>query len=122
LIRGVLTAVPDSELTGHPLQRLPNNASFRFPHIEGEPLLLNLDMRGICASSGSACATGSIEPSHVLLAMGYSRAEAHGALRLTLGRENTESEVDAVIAALPPLVESLRRLRTEARAPETALT
>lgn len=122
LIHGVLSDVPDSELTGHPERRLPNNASFRFPHIEGEPLLLNLDMRGICASSGSACATGSIEPSHVLLAMGYSRAEAHGALRLTLGRETTESEVDAVIAALPPLVESLRRLRTSARAPEPALT
>src|SRR5207248_2335151 len=92
LIAGVLETVPDSELTGDPVERLPNNASFRFPGIEGEPLLLNLDMRGICGSSGSACATGSIEPSHVLLAMGYTRAEAHGALRLTLGRENTLAE------------------------------
>lgn len=114
LIRGILGAVPDAELTGHPEQRLPNNASFRFPQIEGEPLLLNLDMRGICGSSGAACATGEIEPSHVLLALGFTRKEAHGALRLTLGRENTEAEIDQVIAALPPLVESLRKLRRPA--------
>lgn len=114
LIRGVLAAVPDAELTGHPELRLPNNASFRFPHIEGEPLLLNLDMRGIAGSSGAACATGEIEPSHVLLALGYTRQEAHGALRLTLGRENTEAQIDQVIAALPPLVQSLRKLRTPA--------
>lgn len=112
LIRGILAGVPDAELTGDPVERLPNSATFRFPHIEGEPLLLNLDMRGICASSGAACATGEIEPSHVLLAMGYSRQEAHGALRLTLGRENTEAEIDHVIAVLPSLVESLRRLQT----------
>lgn len=112
LIAGVLGAIPDAELTGHPAERLPNHASFRFPHIEGEPLLLNLDMRGIWGSSGAACASGEIEPSHVLLAVGYTRAEAHGALRLTLGRENTQEEIDQVIGALPPLVESLRKLRT----------
>src|SRR5205823_6135053 len=72
LIAGVLARVPEAELTGHPALRLPNHASFRFSHIEGESLLLNLDMRGVCGSSGSACATGNIEPSHVLLAMGYS--------------------------------------------------
>lgn len=114
LIAGVLTGVSDAELTGHPTERLPNHASFRFPHIEGEPLLLNLDMRGICGSSGAACASGEIEPSHVLLAMGYTREEAQGALRLTLGRENTPAEVEQVIAALPPLVNSLRRLRAPA--------
>jgi len=75
---------------------------------------LNLDMRGICGSSGAACATGEIEPSHVLLALGYTRAEAHGALRLTLGRENTAEQMDEVVRVLPPLVESLRRLRTPA--------
>ena len=79
-----------------------------------EPLLLNLDMRGICGSSGAACASGVIEPSHVLLAIGYTREEAHGALRLSLGRENTEAEIDEVIAALPPLVQSLRKLHTPA--------
>jgi cysteine desulfurase len=122
LIAGVLREVPDTDLTGHPECRLPNNASFRFRGIEGEPLLLNLDMRGICGSSGSACATGTIEPSHVLLAMGYRRAEAHGALRLTLGRENTVEEVERVIAALPPLVQSLRQLRAAPETPAPALT
>lgn len=112
LIEGLLAGSPGSELTGHPALRLPNNASFRFPGIEGEPLLLNLDMCGICGSSGAACATGEIEPSHVLLAAGYSRAEAHGALRLTLGRDNTPEQIEQVISMLPPLVESLRRLRT----------
>lgn len=114
LVAGVLPAVPGAELTGHPTERLPNHASFRFPGIEGEPLLLNLDMRGICGSSGAACASGVIEPSHVLLAMGYTPREAHGTLRLTLGRDNTAEEIDQVIAALPPLVESLHRLRTPA--------
>lgn len=116
LIQGVLAALPDAELTGHPEERLPNHASFRFPHIEGEPLLLNLDMRGISGSSGAACATGEIEPSHVLLALGYTRKEAHGALRLTLGRENTAEQVEQVVRVLPPLVDSLRKLWTPATA------
>ncbi len=114
LIAGVLAALPDAELTGHPTERLPNHTSFRFPLIEGEPLLLNLDMRGICGSSGAACASGEIEPSHVLLAIGYTRQEAHGALRLTVGRENTSEEIEEVVRVLPPLVESLRKLRTPA--------
>lgn len=114
LVQGVLAATPGAELTGHPAARLPGHASFRFPAIEGEPLLLNLDMRGICASSGAACATGEIEPSHVLLAMGYTRAEAQGALRLTLGRENTADEVEQVVRVLPPLVGELQRLLTPA--------
>jgi cysteine desulfurase len=114
LIRGVLAGVPDAELTGHPELRLPNHASFRFPQIEGEPLLLNLDMRGICGSSGAACATGEIEPSHVLLAMGYTRRDAHGALRLTLGRDTTPEQIEEVIRVLPPLVHGLRNLRTPA--------
>lgn len=110
LIQGVLASVPECELTGHPTERLPNNASFIFHGIEGEPLLLNLDLHGIAASSGSACASGSVEPSHVLLAMGYSHAEAHGALRLTLGRENRDADVDTVLALLPDLVAQVRSL------------
>jgi cysteine desulfurase len=119
LIEGIRTRVDDAWLTGHPTERLPNNASFIFRGIEGEPLLLNLDMRGICASSGSACASGSVEPSHVLLAMGYTHEEAHGALRLTLGRENTDAEVDAVLAVVPELVASLRGLTRSAETERT---
>jgi cysteine desulfurase len=120
LIAGVLETIPSAELTGHRTQRLPNNASFRFQQIEGEPLLLNLDMRGICGSSGSACASGKIEPSHVLLALGYSRAEAHGALRLTLGRENSREQIETVLHTLPPLVDSLRRLHPDWQQREAA--
>jgi cysteine desulfurase len=110
LIEGILSSVPACQLTGSATLRLPNHASFLFRHIEGEPLLHNLDMRGIAASSGSACASGSVEPSHVLLAMGFTVEEAHGALRLTLGRENTDADVDALLASLPPLVEELREM------------
>lgn len=111
LIAGVL-AIPGARLTGHPVERLPGNASFAFPGVEGESLLLNLDLAGIAASSGSACTTGSVEPSHVLSAMGFSADEARGHLRLTLGRSNTETDVDAVLAQLPPIVERLRALTT----------
>ncbi|HTE19488.1 MAG TPA: IscS subfamily cysteine desulfurase [Armatimonadota bacterium] len=114
LIEGVLASVPDAELTGHLTLRLPNNASFRFPYIEGEPLLLNLDMRGIWGSSGAACASGEIEPSHVLLALGYTREEARGALRLSVGRDTTAAEIEQVVTTLPPLVQSLRGLRAAA--------
>jgi cysteine desulfurase len=110
LIEGILSRIPACQLTGHPERRSPNHASFLFRHIEGEPLLHNLDMRGIAASSGSACASGSVEPSHVLLAMGFSVEEAHGALRLTLGKANTDADIDAVLTALPPLVEELREM------------
>jgi cysteine desulfurase len=110
LIAGILDQVPIAELTGHPTERLPNHASFLFHGIEGEPLLLNLDMQGIAASSGSACASGSVEPSHVLLAMGYSHAEAHGALRLTLGRENSEADIDTVLRILPQSLDALAAL------------
>ncbi|HEY3267903.1 MAG TPA: aminotransferase class V-fold PLP-dependent enzyme [Armatimonadota bacterium] len=110
LIRGVLETVPAAILTGHPTERLPNHASFCFPGVEGEPILLNLDFAGIAASSGSACSTGAIEPSHVLLAMGFAREIANGALRLTLGRANTEDDVAAVLAVLPGIVNRLRSL------------
>ncbi len=110
IITGVLAGIPTAELTGPIADRLPNHASFVFEGIEGEPLLLNLDRLEICASSGAACASGSIEPSHVLLAMGMSPSRARGALRLTLGRGTTAAEIDQVVRDLPGLVDSLRSL------------
>jgi len=108
LIDGVLSSIPHCQLMGHPSERLPNNANFVFEYVEGEGILLSLDMQGIAASSGSACATGSAEPSHVLLAMGVQPDIAHGSLRLTLGQENTEEDVDQVLDVLPGIVERLR--------------
>jgi cysteine desulfurase len=115
-VRHVLEAIPDCELTGDPTRRLPNHASFCFHGIEGEPLQLNLDMQGIAASTGAACASGEIEPSHVLLAMGYSREAARGALRITLGRLTSAAEMDEVATLLPRLVGELRRLDTRSAA------
>src|SRR5579872_3290400 len=109
LIDGLLT-IPGSFLTGHPTNRLPNNASFCFEGVEGESILLNLDLLGIAASTGSACTSGSVDPSHVLLAMGIPPELAHGSLRLTLGKSNTDADVDAILAAVPAIVEKLRRL------------
>jgi cysteine desulfurase len=110
LVEGVLSSIPHCQLMGHPSERLPNNASFVFEYVEGEGILLSLDMQGIAASSGSACATGSVEPSHVLVAMGVPPEVAHGSLRLTLGRENTEEDVDRVLDVLPGVVERLRAM------------
>ncbi|HEX9036266.1 MAG TPA: cysteine desulfurase family protein [Ktedonobacterales bacterium] len=118
LIAGVL-AIPGVQLTGHPTERLPNSASFLIDGVEGESLLLNLDLVGICASSGSACTTGDIEPSHVLTAMGYSAAASRGALRLTLGHSNDDADVDFLLERLPAIVARLRGMSTrpaEARA------
>jgi cysteine desulfurase len=112
LIEGVLQRIPDAQLTGHPTQRLPNNASFAFAGVEGESLLLNLDLIGVAASSGSACTTGSVEPSHVLMAMGISESGARGHLRLTLGHSSDDADVDFVLEQLPPIVERLRALST----------
>jgi len=108
LIAGILDRVPEVELTGHPTQRLPNSASFVVRYVEGEAMLLNLDMQNIWASSGSACTSASLAASHVLTAMGYPPEIAHGSLRLTLGRENTDSDVDYVLETLPGIVERLR--------------
>ncbi len=108
LVVGVLERIPESQLSGHPTRRLPNNASFLFKYVEGESILLNLDQMGVAASSGSACTSGSLEPSHVLMAMGYPHEVAHGSLRLTLGRENTVEDVDYVLAGLPRIIEKLR--------------
>jgi cysteine desulfurase len=110
LIAGVLT-IPGSQLTGHPTERLPNNASFVFEGVEGESILLSLDLLGIAASTGSACTSGSVDPSHVLLAMGLPVELAHGSLRLTLGKDNTEEDVETILSALPGIVEKIRGLR-----------
>jgi cysteine desulfurase len=110
LIDEITAEIPDVQLTGHPTDRLPNNASFIFKYIEGEAILLNLDLVGVCASSGSACTTGEAEPSFVLTAMGIPPEIAHGSLRLTLGRENTDADVDYVMSALTGIVEKLRMM------------
>ena len=108
LIEGILGAIPDTILTGHPERRLPNIASFCFRYIEGEGILLSLDMHDIAGSSGSACTSGSLDPSHVLLAMGYPHEIAHGSLRLSLSRYSTDAEVDLVLEVLPPAIQRLR--------------
>jgi cysteine desulfurase len=100
--------VSGAVLTGHPTKRLPNHASFCFQDVQGEAVLVELGLRGVCCSSGSACAAGSSDPSHVLLAMGIPPALAHTALRLTLGRDTTSDEVDAVLSLLPQIVADLR--------------
>ena len=107
-IKEVLEKIPHARLNGHPTRRLPNNANFAFRFIEGESLLLMLDMKGIGASSGSACTSGSLDPSHVLLAIGLSHEIAHGSLRITFGVENTDSDVDCLMEVLPPIVGRLR--------------
>ncbi len=108
LIAGVLESIDEVELTGHPTSRLPTSASFAFKYIEGESVLLNLDLAGISASSGSACTSASLEASHVLLAMGIPPELAQGSLRLTPGRENTTEDIDYVLGILPSIVQKLR--------------
>ncbi|MBC7235581.1 MAG: cysteine desulfurase NifS [Chloroflexi bacterium] len=110
LIAGVLSSIPDAHLTGHPTKRLPNHASFVFEGVDGEAILLQLDLAGVAASSGSACASGDPEPSHVLTAMGIERRLALGSLRLTLGRENTAQDIVDVLAILPEIIHKLRAL------------
>lgn len=110
LIQRVMDEIPYTKLNGHPTKRLPNNANFSFRFIEGESLLIMLDMKGICASSGSACTSGSLDPSHVLLAIGLPHEIAHGSLRLTLSDETTKEEIDYVVEALKGIVEQLRKM------------
>jgi len=109
LIDGLLQ-IPHTRLNGSRTERLPNNVSVSIEFIEGESLLLNLDLKGIAASSGSACTSGSLDPSHVLMALGLTHEVAHGSLRLSLGRENTDAEIDYVLETLPPIVERLREM------------
>lgn len=108
MIDRVLKEIPYVRLNGHRTKRLPNNMNFSFQFIEGESLLIMLDMEGICASSGSACTSGSLDPSHVLLAIGLPHEIAHGSLRFTLSEENTKEEIDKVISVLTGIVERLR--------------
>lgn len=108
LIKGILERIPDVVLNGHPTERLPHNVNISVKYVEGESMLLNLDMKGIAASSGSACTSGSLEPSHVLIAMGVPHEVAHGSLRLTLGRMTTAEDIDYVLATLPEIVARLR--------------
>ena len=110
LIEGILTRISEVRLNGHPTKRLPNNVNVSIKYVEGESMLLNLDLDGIAASTGSACSSGNLEPSHVLLAMGLSHEEAHGSLRFTLGRENTEAHVERVLEVLPAIVAKLRAM------------
>ncbi len=110
LIEGILSQVDNAVLSGHPTSRLSNNASFCFENIEGESILLALDQRGIMASSGSACTSASLEPSHVLMALGLPAHFAHGSLRLTVGKDNTMEEVERVLVELPSIIEKLRSL------------
>ncbi|EAX46400.1 aminotransferase, class V [Thermosinus carboxydivorans Nor1] len=110
LIRETMAKIPHVKLNGHPTQRMPGNANFSFHYVEGESLLLNLDLKGIAASSGSACTSGSLDPSHVLLAMGLSHEVAHGSLRISLGRGNTEEEVDYFLTVMPEIIERLRSM------------
>ena len=110
LIEGLLASIPYSRLNGHKTERLSNNVNIGIEFVEGESLLLLLDMNGVAASSGSACTSGSLDPSHVLLALGIPHEKAHGSIRFTLGGQNTEEEVDFVIEKMPAIVQRMREM------------
>ena len=110
LVKGIMENIPYSHYTGDPVNRLPGTASFVFEAIEGEGLILRLDNAGVCGSTGSACSTGSLDPSHVLMAIGLPHEIAHGSLRLTLGEQNTEEDVDYVIETITDVVKTLRSM------------
>ncbi|MFA5535614.1 MAG: cysteine desulfurase NifS [Bacillota bacterium] len=110
LLTGLMREIPDCQLNGHPTKRIPTNVNVSIRFLEGESILLSLDMKGIAASSGSACTSGSLDPSHVLTAMGICHEIAHGSLRLTLGKGTTEEDIDYVLTELPIIVERLRAM------------
>ncbi len=110
LISGVLERVDEAYLNGHPIKRLPNNANIRFSYIEGEAITLHLSFQGFLVATSSACTSKTLAPSHCLLSMGISEAEAHGALQLTLGRENTKTQINLFVDILPPIIEKLRAM------------
>jgi cysteine desulfurase len=110
LERGLLATTPNAILNGHPDRRLPNTTNISFEYVEGEAILLMLDQYGICASSGSACTSGSLEPSHVMRAMGVPFTAAHGSIRFSLSIYNTEAEIDRVLEVLPPIIRRLREI------------
>lgn len=110
LIKGIIEKIDESELNGHPTKRLPNNVNVTIKYIEGESMLINLDLEGIAASTGSACSSSSLEPSHVIKALGVSPEVAHSSLRFSLGRLNTDEDVDYLLEALPRIVKKLREM------------
>ncbi len=110
MISRIEAEIPYCRLNGDRLRRLPNNVNFSFRFVEGESLLIMLDMKGICASSGSACTSGSLDPSHVLLAIGLPHEIAHGSLRMTLGEDTTKEDIDVVVDALKEIVQNLRNM------------
>jgi len=110
IIEGLQVRVEHAHLNGHPVERLPNNVNISFEAVEGEPILLGLDFAGISASSGSACSSASLEPSHVLLAIGLAAELAQGSVRITLGKDNTDEEVDYMLSVIPDLVNRLRAM------------
>lgn len=120
LASGLLSAVEDSRLNGHPIRRLPNNVNISFAFVEGEGLLLNLDMEGIAVSTGSACTSSSLEPSHVLAAIGLPVELAHGSLRFSLGRDTTQQDIERVLQVMPGIVYRLRAMSPLARKGATA--
>lgn len=110
LIEGVESRIKDVKLNGDRVKRLPNNVNFSFAGVEGESMILLMDMNGICVSSGSACTSGSLDPSHVLMALGLAHEQAHGSLRMTLGKDNTPADIDKVLDTLPGIVARLREM------------
>ena len=110
LIKNILKIIPDAHLNGSLVHRLPNNVNISFRGVEGEAIVIALDQKGIAASTGSACSSKSLEPSHVLLAMGFSEEEAHGSLRITLGRPTTPKDLERLLKVLPPIIQKLRQI------------
>ena len=110
MIKRILDEIPYSRLNGHTTKRLPNNVNVSFEFVEGESMLIMLDMAGVCASSGSACTSGSLDPSHVLLAIGLPHEKAHGSLRMTLSEETTKEDIDFVVDKLKEIVANLRKM------------
>ena len=110
LINSLLDKIDEVKFNGHPTERLPGNCNFSFKYIEGESIVLKLDLAGIAASSGSACSSSSLKPSHTLVSMGLSNQEAHGSLRITLGFENTKEEIDYFLKVIPEIVSGLRKI------------
>jgi len=108
LHKGITGTIEDVTLNGHPAKRLPNTLNVRFKYLEGESIILNLDMEGVAVSTGSACTSGSLEPSHVLTAMGVDPADTQGSIRFSLGRDNTKEDIDYVLEVLPPIIKRLR--------------
>jgi cysteine desulfurase len=110
LIDGILNNISDVRLNGHPVERLPNNVHISVAYVEGEAMLLNLDLAGICVSTGSACSSVRLEPSHVLTALGLTPTQAHGSIRFTLGKWTTKADIDTVLRVFPQVVSKLRAL------------